>query len=378
MKRIPWLNLGSMLFLGFVLTACGATNAPQPDTVATAVAATLTAIVPTQATTIAPVPATSTTAAQITDTPTPMPPTATSVPPTATQVPPTATPIVIDDLPVDGENGNLSLRGDRNTKEGRYVLLPRIPHAQVTNPMVFRGRIAMQVEVFDPQHGNRDGDGIHTVTFSIIDNETGDVVYQNQEASAPYCLFGGSDPLCSLLIFAQSNFRWPNGNPVYNGNYTAQIGIHPQYGDDATWNFNFSIADAKQRPATTTDLFAELAQTGAGNTDNNVTDALVFQVKAYNPDVGSKDGDGIDHVDMDIFGPNGKRVYHHVESTVHYCAFGGGEPDCNVFNFGDNYYRWPDNGPQIHNGQHRLVATVHAKDGRSQTIETTVDIEGVP
>ncbi len=364
MKRIPWLNVGSMLFLGFVLTACGSSGAPTPDVVASAVAATLTAI--------APVPATSTTAAQRpTDTPAPAPPTATSVPPTPT-------PIVIDDLPVDGENGNLSLRGDRDTKEGRYVLLPQIAHDQVTNPMVFRGRIALRVEVFDPQRGEKDGDGIQSVTFSIIDNETNDVVYQNQEAAAPYCLFGSNDPLCALLIFAQNNFRWPNGNPIYDGNYTARIVIHPQYGEDATWNFNFSLAGAKQRPTTTTDLFVEIVQTGAGNTNEDVTGTLVFQVEAYDPSVGNNDGDGIDHIDLDIFAPDGRQVYHRAETTAHYCAFGGGEPDCTVFRFGDNGYRWPDNGPQIRNGPYRLVATVHAQDGRSQTVETTVEFEGLP
>ncbi|MCX6044891.1 MAG: hypothetical protein NT075_07240 [Chloroflexi bacterium] len=372
MKRIPWTSVGSMLLLGFVLTACGSTNAPTPDIVATAVAATLTAIAPTQAATVAPAPATNRPATQSpTDTPIP-------APPTATAVPPTPTPIVIDDLPVDGENGNLSLRGDRTTKEGRYVLLPQIPRDQVTTPMVFRGQIALRVEVFDPQRGEKDGAGIQAVTFSIIDNETNDVVYQNQETSAPFCLFGSNEPLCSLLIFAQTNFRWPNGQPIYNGRYTAQIVIQPQSGDNATWNFNFSIAEAKQRPAATSELVGEIVQTGAGNTDNALTDSLVFQVEAYNPDVGANDGDGIDHVDMDIFGPNGKRVYHRVESTVHYCAFGGGEPDCTLFSFDDNYYRWPNNGPAISNGQYRLVATIHATDGRSKTVETNVEIRGVP
>ena len=166
MEREANIVVGSLLVLGFMLTACGSTNTAQLDVVATAVAATLTAVVSTPiATTISPTSA---------------PPT-----PTATPVPPTPTPIVIDDLPVDGENGNLTLRGDRDTQEGRYVLLPRIPHDQVTNPMVFHGQIAMRVEVFDRQRGEQDGNGIQTVTFSISDNETGDVVYQNQETAAP-------------------------------------------------------------------------------------------------------------------------------------------------------------------------------------------------
>ena len=374
--RIKFFIVGYLsLLIG--LAGCGAQATPTPDAIATqvaqakAVAATLTASAPPLAPTATPIPAAST-PAQVnapTNTPTTAPP---------TSAPPTPTPIVIDDLPVDGENGNLTLRGDRDTKEGRYVLLPGFAHAEVTAPMVFRGRLALRVEVFDPQRGQRDGDGIQNVTFSIADNTTGAVVFQHTETSAPYCLFGGDDPLCTTLVFAQNGFQWPNGQIIFNGDYTAQRVIKPSYGENALWNFRFSIADAKERPTTTADLVVNLVQIGRGDTASTIDDALVFQVEAHNPAVGNNDGDGIDHVEMDIFGPNGKQLYHHTESTVHYCAFGGGEPNCNVFVFADNQYRWPDNGGRIRNGQHRLVAKVYAKDGRSQSIEIKITLQNIP
>jgi hypothetical protein len=96
--------------------------------------------------------------------------------------------------------------------------------------------------------------------------------------------------------------------------------------------------------------------------DSTVSNALVFQVEAYAPDVGNSDGDGIKNIDLWIDGPDGKRVYRRTENNAHYCAFGGGEPDCTVFDLGRNDH-WPD-GPEIQAGLHTLRWRVNAKDGR--------------
>lgn len=372
MKGKWWIWLSVSFLVGLWLTACGSTAQPTPDVVATrvaqdqAVAATLTA------------------AAALPQVPTATPAPATATPvqanaPTATSVPPpaTPTPLVIEALPVDGENGNLTLRSSWEGNEGRNVFLPGFSHNEVTQPMVFRGRIALRVEVFDPQVGQRDGDGIKQVDFSIKD-ENGDEVYNRKETSAAYCLFSGDDPLCSTLVFAKSGNKWPNGKLITNGDYEADISIQPQHGENALWVFRFKIADAANLQTTKPDLFAQIVQTASGSTDTTLTRDLVFQVEAYDPAVGNSDGAGIDHVDLDIIGPNNKRVYHHAENTAHYCAFGGGEPNCNEFEFAQNNYHWPDNGSEIRNGQYRLVATVHAKDGRSKTVELQVKIQGMP
>jgi len=78
-------------------------------------------------------------------------------------------------------------------------------------------------------------------------------------------------------------------------------------------------------------------------------------------------------VDLLIVGPSGP-VYSHRESNAHYCAFGGGEPDCNVFYLAENAY-WPDGGPAIENGPHTLHAIVYAKDGRTIAVDANIDIE---
>jgi hypothetical protein len=70
---------------------------------------------------------------------------------------------------------------------------------------------------------------------------------------------------------------------------------------------------------------------------------------------------------MRIFGPNGDEVYQRTEGNPAYCAFAGGEPDCNIWHFNEHSYEWPS-GDSIQSGQHRLEATVNAEDGRRSTI----------
>lgn len=372
-----WFALLSALWLA----ACGGADEPTPDRIATrvaeerAVAATLTADAAlTQIPTV-------TAAAQVAATNTPAPPT--PVPPTIapTLAQPTPTPIIIESLPVDGEDGNLNLRGSLERNEGRNVLLPGFARAEVSNPLILRDRIALRVEVFDPAQGRGaqgrgDGDGIESVTFNIND-ENGNTVHTNRETSAPYCLFGGSDPLCSTYFFAEHGYRWPDGAPISNGLHETAIVIQPVRGDAAIWVFRFRIEGLDSPGDESPDLVAELVQMGYGALDPRVTGGLVFQVEAYDPAVGDEDGDGIVNVDFEIYAPNGARVYAKTENTAHYCAFGGGEPECNRFIFADNDYSWPDGAP-IQNGPHQLAWTAYANDGRSIAGEWMIEIEGVP
>jgi hypothetical protein len=253
------------------------------------------------------------------------------------------------------------------------MLLPGFNQSEVTEPMIFQHRIALRVEVFDTRVALTDGAGIETVTFRIVDDQS-ELVYEKPEVSAAFCLFGGDEPLCSTLAFAQNNNRWPNGEPIYDGDYVAQIDILAANGESTQWRWAFQIAGALPRPTDSQPLVANFVQIGPGNTDSVVTDALVFQVEAYDPNVGTSDGDGIRNVDLWIYGPDGEIVYQRTESTAGYCAFSGGEPDCLVLDLHNNGY-WPNGGPPIQGGVHRLQATVHARDGRDTTIESEVTIQ---
>lgn len=206
-----------------VQTALAQTRAAEGQ-IAQAVAATLTASAPLDQ----PTPATAT------------PETA----PVSTPVPTaTPTPVRIAISPVDGNDGNDFVRGSANVNSGRVVLLPGIDQSAVEDTPTFRESINLRVEVFDTRAGLYDGAGIDTVTFRIIaDDGNGDVVWEKVESNAPYCVFGGNDPLCTPIDL-RSSARWPNpfGGQISNNVYLAQIDITPTEGDATQWRWRFFV-----------------------------------------------------------------------------------------------------------------------------------------
>lgn len=306
-----------------------------------------------------------------------IPPTPTPAP-TNTPVPappsPTPTRPLFAVVPVDGDDGNTNLRGSQPGNEGRNIIIPGIPPGSVGDPVVFGDRIVFRIEVFDSARGGqRDGDGIQNVEFNIL--QDGDPVYERTEQTPAYCVFGGGEPDCEVWDFSRNNFRWPNGQPAQSGPHRAEIVIRPQYGGSAQWNWNFNIELSQELPPAYSNLVAEIVQIGPGSTADVVSDALVFQVVAYNEAEGNQDGDGIANVDMRILDQYGDVVYQRRENNAAYCAFSGGEPDCNVLVFADYDYRWPDNGPEITSGPYILQAIVHGQDGSSATVETEIEIQ---
>jgi hypothetical protein len=167
-----------------------------------------------------------------------------SPPATPTAPPPPApTPVRIAISPVDGNDGNDFVRGSADENNGRVVLLPGVDQAAVEDTPTFREFINLRVEVFDTRYGLYDGAGIDQVTFRIIaDDGNGDVVWEKVESSAPYCVFGGDDPLCTAIDLG-SSARWPNpfGGQISNNVYLAQIDITPTEGDATQWRWRFFI-----------------------------------------------------------------------------------------------------------------------------------------
>lgn len=119
-------------------------------------------------------------------------------------------------------------------------------------------------------------------------------------------------------------------------------------------------------------LHVEIVQTGAGQNGDSVSGALVFQAIAFDPNVGNQDGNGIDYVQMQIFKGNHK-VYERKENNAAYCAFGGGEPDCNIWFFHDNNNQWP-NGNNVEDGNYTLRARAHAHSGQEVTVQRQISI----
>lgn len=75
-----------------------------------------------------------------------------------------------------------------------------------------------------------------------------------------------------------------------------------------------------------------------------------------------------------IFDGEGREIHQRTEQNAAYCAFAGGEPDCNIWYFGDHGDAWPS-GEAIRYGESYLLrGIVNAVDGRSTTVEMTVVI----
>lgn len=129
-------------------------------------------------------------------------------------------------------------------------------------------------------------------------------------------------------------------------------------------------------------LVADIAQIGPGNTTASAVDQLVFEVRAYDPEVGTNNGDGIDGVEMSIMDPsNGTEVFYTERATIasegedgeaeiRYCAF---TDDCKPWVFADNNYQWPSGTP-VHNGPYVMRATVTTPDNTQLATQTQIDV----
>ena len=293
--------------------------------------------------------------------PTPtLPPTATPAPSPTPTSPPTATPtpteerLVIAESAVDGSNGGGKdiLVSSSPTNFGRVILLPGFSQSQVTSPMLFRDDFTMRVAVFDTRRsGQQDGNGIRSVTFEL--SGPNGLTFRKVENTAPYCLFGGSDPACPGVDLEQASADW------FSGQYQAAITIEATDGLTSNWNWGFCIryCEATEPP------IVELAEIGRNSLSYSLSGQLVFRVTAYQESVGYDDGDGIDHVDFYIFGPDDdfNRIYYKRENIAAYCAFGDDVP-CN--------------GAQINEpGEYRLLAIATADDGQQAPVEAWIDVQ---
>ena len=149
--------------------------------------------------------------------------------------------------------------------------------------------------------------------------------------------------------------------------------LDPQ-GNMVAWTTCEFTSGEAQSPVVTQDPVVTLLETGEGHAGAYVQHALVFRVKAYDPNMGTHDGAGIAYVDMEIYNWQGYKVYGKREGQAGYCAFGGGTPQCSVYRFGNQNYHWP-NGTQVNPGEYTLKATAYTPDGRYTTLHKTITIQ---
>lgn len=235
-----------------------------------------------------------------------------------------------------------------------------------------REELVFRVQAMDTNVGDRDGDGIRNVVLTVKDSR-GNTVSTRRENNAGYCAFGGGEPDCNVYNFADHNFRWPNGDRITDGNYTLQVKVTADDGRSRTDSRRIRIETGQDNGDNRSGLSVQMMETGRTDADGNVRGELVFRVQALDPNLGDRDGDGIRNVVLTVKDPNGRAVSTRRENNAGYCAFGGGEPDCNVYNFADHNNRWP-NGDKIREGTYTLIADVTADDGRTQRLVQNVEV----
>lgn len=101
--------------------------------------------------------------------------------------------------------------------------------------------------------------------------------------------------------------------------------------------------------------------------------SLWFRVTARDPQVGKADGAGIKAVEFHFLDANENEVYSRTEQTAAYCAFGGDDPNCPAWVFGEHQNKWP-NGKSIQNGKYHLNVVVQPKKGDSQSGDVFFEI----
>jgi len=268
---------------------------------------------------------------------------------------------------------------------------------------VYRNQIWFRLEPEAPQ-----GRRVDHVIFRVFDPNFSEV-HTRRENTYGYCAFGGGEPICNSIEL-EAGAVWPSsGLPMENGPHSAAIEVYldgdPDGNPTATWNVNFVLdspdltgggngvgdigadtvvpAELGEDPAPVTepepiaeappDLVLELVDTSPG-TSGDISNGLVaFRVAAWDPAVGEGDGDGIEQVSLEIAGPNGV-VHQRTEGNPAFCAFGGGEPECNVYDLNANGFVW-ESGVAHLSGIYTLRATVLAEDGRVRTREWSINIQ---
>jgi formylglycine-generating enzyme required for sulfatase activity len=129
-------------------------------------------------------------------------------------------------------------------------------------------------------------------------------------------------------------------------------------------------------------LVAEIAQIGPQDRTSRFVESLVFEVQAYDPEVGTNNGDGIALVQMSI---TERATGHEVfaaerialaadESGINYCAF---SETCDPWVFAQQNYRWP-NGEPVRNGFYLLRAIVSTPDNTRIATQTEIEVNVPP
>lgn len=309
---------------------------------------------------------------------------------------PVPEPIALVVLP-SGGGGTEDLKGNLVTDQSNTRLVPDPNSPDNPKTIVFSDRLSLALDLTTlPRTGP-----ISYVSFSLVEWESGEEVWfdtiEDTEAlkNDPYCFFGGGDDCVEVDLRAGAT--WPNSNiPVTNGLYSFSMSAEntttdpEDIGASRNWFGTIRIDSPRIASGSTSsggntssteptavppvadqDPVIEFFETAPGTTDINIFEALTFQVVAYDPDVGTGNGDGIEYLYMDLNDPEGNVVAWAEYTEPFFCGFGGDENGCFTWWFADNDYTWP-NGASIEYGNYTLYVDAVGFDG-SET-EATMDV----
>lgn len=159
-------------------------------------------------------------------------PSAANIPPTPTSEPTTTTQVIATQEVAQAGPPRITNNAPGGTK-AEYVLDEVI----VDDEFLFRIYIA------DTRFDEEDGAGIHHADFTILTQDESEVIYENREDHAAYCVFQGGLPDCNPWVEENGRFYWPNGVEVQSGSYHATILVYPQHPEfqNEVWNWDFDF-----------------------------------------------------------------------------------------------------------------------------------------
>lgn len=124
------------------------------------------------------------------------------------------------------------------------------------------------------------------------------------------------------------------------------------------------------------ELDAAIVQTETGTAAKTISEDLVFQVNAHDPNWGTSDGEGISRVHLEMTNADGATVNVKDEYHSPFCLR---EKDgaCASWNFAEHDYLWP-NGLPIVEGSYIMTATAYGSEGRNRVETKEVEIQFAP
>jgi hypothetical protein len=117
-----------------------------------------------------------------------------------------------------------------------------------TRSLVFRvkacgtckGKVSAPEKISDAD----DGKGIKDVEFVITKTSVNPPkeVYRRTETNKFYCSFGGGEPDCTVLVFADNPKGWPGKNEPFDGDYKLTVTVRTTQGQGISpTDLTFSI-----------------------------------------------------------------------------------------------------------------------------------------